>query len=211
MILIFQLKLQKAHLKIAKDLGDRAAQGRAYGNQGNAFSCMGQYETAIKYHKQELTISREVNDRHAECSTHGNLAVTYQQLKIHDKALQHYTHHLKLSRELRDSAGTIHLWKDAFCHMMFSRKFNNFNNIIWWTLKRLLEYFKKYLLSTDNKNIWQFYHTHFYFCRRNQSIEQFRELFLLSEGLSKCYSLLWTIPYPCTRTWRHSRRESSLS
>ena len=52
--------------------------GRAFGNIGNAYSAMGFYEQAIKYHKQELTISKEVNDRSSEASTHGNLAVAYQ-------------------------------------------------------------------------------------------------------------------------------------
>ena len=52
--------------------------GRTFGNIGNAYSAMGFYEQAIKYHKQELTISKEVNDRSSEASTHGNLAVAYQ-------------------------------------------------------------------------------------------------------------------------------------
>jgi tetratricopeptide (TPR) repeat protein len=70
--------LLKAHLAIARALGDRAGMGRAYGNMGNAHSAMGYYEQAIKLHKQELTISKEVNDRSSEASTHGNLAVAYQ-------------------------------------------------------------------------------------------------------------------------------------
>ena len=41
-----------------RQLNDRAGMGRAFGNIGNAYSAMGYYEQAIKYHMQELTISK---------------------------------------------------------------------------------------------------------------------------------------------------------
>ncbi|RVE66183.1 hypothetical protein OJAV_G00124190 [Oryzias javanicus] len=97
------LKLHKAHLSLAQELGDYAAQGRAYGNMGNAFHALGLQEQAVQYHRQELQISLEVNDRPSQASTHGNLAVAFQALGAHDRALQHYLQHLSISRELRDS------------------------------------------------------------------------------------------------------------
>jgi tetratricopeptide (TPR) repeat protein len=72
------------HLKIAKSLGDRASQGRAFGNLGNAYIALKQFDHAVKYHKQEVAISSEVNDRHSEGATHGNLAVAYQALGMYD-------------------------------------------------------------------------------------------------------------------------------
>jgi hypothetical protein len=38
------------HLAIAKELGDRAGEGRAYGNLGNAYGSHGDYAKAIAYH-----------------------------------------------------------------------------------------------------------------------------------------------------------------
>lgn len=55
------LKLHKAHLSLAQELGDYAAQGRAYGNMGNAFHALGLQDQAVQYHRQELQISLEVN------------------------------------------------------------------------------------------------------------------------------------------------------
>lgn len=55
------LKLHKAHLSLAQELGDYAAQGRAYGNMGNAHHALGVYDQAVRYHRQELQISLEVS------------------------------------------------------------------------------------------------------------------------------------------------------
>ncbi|KAL4646585.1 tetratricopeptide repeat protein 28-like isoform X1 [Arapaima gigas] len=96
------LKLHKTHLSIAQELNDYAAQGRAYGNMGNAYNALGMFDQAVRYHRQELQISMEVNDRASQASTHGNLAVAYQALGAHDRALQHYQNHLNIARELRD-------------------------------------------------------------------------------------------------------------
>lgn len=57
------LKLHKAHLSFAQELSDYAAQGRAYGNMGNAYHALGIYDQAVRYHRQELQISLEVTNR----------------------------------------------------------------------------------------------------------------------------------------------------
>lgn len=54
------LKFHKAHLSFAQELSDYAAQGRAYGNMGNAYHALGIYDQAVRYHRQELQISLEV-------------------------------------------------------------------------------------------------------------------------------------------------------
>lgn len=54
------LKFHKAHLSLAQELSDYAAQGRAYGNMGNAYHALGVYDQAVRYHRQELQISLEV-------------------------------------------------------------------------------------------------------------------------------------------------------
>ena len=54
------LKLHKAHLSLAQELADYAAQGRAYGNMGNAYHALGIHDQAVRYHRQELQMSLEV-------------------------------------------------------------------------------------------------------------------------------------------------------
>lgn len=63
------LKLHKAHLSFAQELSDYAAQGRAFGNMGNAYHAMGVFDQAVRYHRQELQISLEVSFLHSSPAT----------------------------------------------------------------------------------------------------------------------------------------------
>ena len=44
------------HLAIAKEVGARAGEGRAYGNLGNAYQSQGGFSKAIEYHTQDLAV-----------------------------------------------------------------------------------------------------------------------------------------------------------
>lgn len=44
--------LCRDNLEIVKDLGDRAALGRAYGSLGNTNYLLGNYRDAIRYHRE---------------------------------------------------------------------------------------------------------------------------------------------------------------
>ena len=55
-------------------MGDRAGEGRAYGNLGNAYKSLGGYEKAIEYHTQDLTIAKEVGDRAGRAGRTGTSA-----------------------------------------------------------------------------------------------------------------------------------------
>lgn len=46
------------NLCLVKELGDRAAQGRAYGNLGNTHYLLGNFLEAIKFHRQVKIINR---------------------------------------------------------------------------------------------------------------------------------------------------------
>ena len=54
------------HLEISKEVGDRAGEGRAYGNLGSAYYSLGDFQKAIEYHERRLKISKEVGDRAGE-------------------------------------------------------------------------------------------------------------------------------------------------
>ena len=44
---------------MAKEVGDRAAESKAYGNLGNGYHSHGGYAKAIEYHGQHLAIAKE--------------------------------------------------------------------------------------------------------------------------------------------------------
>ena len=58
---------------MAKELGDRAGEGGANTNLGNAYQSQGDYAKAIAYHTQHLAIAKEVGDRAGEGGAYGNL------------------------------------------------------------------------------------------------------------------------------------------
>lgn len=49
------------NLCLVKELGDRAAQGRAYGNLGNTHYLLGNFVEAIKFHRQVRTLTYNMN------------------------------------------------------------------------------------------------------------------------------------------------------
>ena len=46
------------NLSLVKELGDRAAQGRAYGNLGNTHYLLGNFVEAIKFHQEVRLLFR---------------------------------------------------------------------------------------------------------------------------------------------------------
>ena len=51
-LILYLLFIFRANLAIVKDLGDRAAQGRACGNLGNTHYLLGNFELAIMFHEE---------------------------------------------------------------------------------------------------------------------------------------------------------------
>ena len=75
------------HLAIAKEVGDRAEEGGAYGNLGNAYQSQGDFSKAIKYHGQCLVIQKEVGDRAGEGRAYGDLGPCCMHLNEYVKAV----------------------------------------------------------------------------------------------------------------------------
>ncbi|XP_069465668.1 G-protein-signaling modulator 1 isoform X2 [Ambystoma mexicanum] len=102
--------LQKAtefyekNLSLVKELGDRAAQGRAYGNLGNTHYLLGNFSEAISFHKERLSIAKEFGDRAAERRAYSNLGNAYIFLGKFDMSAEYYKKTLHLSKHLKDPA-----------------------------------------------------------------------------------------------------------
>ncbi|KAM6327074.1 G-protein-signaling modulator 2 isoform 2-T3 [Podargus strigoides] len=102
--------LQKAanyyeeNLTIVTQLGDRAAQGRAFGNLGNTHYLLGNFRSAVLAHEQRLLIAKEFGDRSAERRAYSNLGNAYIFLGEFETASEYYRRTLQLARQLKDRA-----------------------------------------------------------------------------------------------------------
>ena len=74
------MEYYEKHLTNAKEIGDRAGEGQAYGNLGNAYQSLGDYQKAIEYHEKDLKIAKEIGDRAGEGRAYGNLGNAYKSL-----------------------------------------------------------------------------------------------------------------------------------
>ncbi|PNJ09864.1 GPSM1 isoform 2 [Pongo abelii] len=92
------------NLSLVKELGDRAAQGRAYGNLGNTHYLLGNFTEATTFHKERLAIAKEFGDKAAERRAYSNLGNAHVFLGRFDVAAEYYKKTLQLSRQLRDQA-----------------------------------------------------------------------------------------------------------
>ncbi|CAH3020489.1 unnamed protein product, partial [Porites evermanni] len=99
------IKYHERHLKISKEVADRAGEGKAYGNLGNTYRNLGDFQKAIKYHERHLEISTEVGDRAGEVRAYCNLGNAYDSLGDFQRAIEYHERDLKFSKEVGDRAG----------------------------------------------------------------------------------------------------------
>uniref|UniRef100_A0A7N8XYU1 G protein signaling modulator 1b n=1 Tax=Mastacembelus armatus TaxID=205130 RepID=A0A7N8XYU1_9TELE len=107
------------NLCLVKELGDRAAQGRAYGNLGNTHYLLGNFVEAIKFHLLEkicihknfslichtLQLSRQLRDQVMEAQACYSLGNTYTLLQQYERAIDYHLKHLYIAQELTDRVG----------------------------------------------------------------------------------------------------------
>ncbi|XP_070582112.1 G-protein-signaling modulator 2-like isoform X4 [Ptychodera flava] len=102
--------LQKAtefyeeNLSIVKELGDKAAQGRACGNLGNTHYLLGNFSKAIMFHEERLSIAKEFGDKSAERRAYSNLGNAHVFLGEFEIAAEYYKKTLQIARQLGDLA-----------------------------------------------------------------------------------------------------------
>jgi tetratricopeptide (TPR) repeat protein len=99
------IEYHEQHLAIAKEVGDRAGEGRAYSYLGNAYWLQGDFSKAIKYHGQHLAIAKEVGDRAGKGRAYANLGCAYGSQENYAKAIEYHAQHLAIAKEVDDRAG----------------------------------------------------------------------------------------------------------
>ena len=107
------IEYHERHLKISKEVGDRAGERIAYCYLGNAYHSLGHFQKAIEYHERHLKISKEVGDRAGEGRAYCNLGVAYDGLGDFQKAIEYHERNLKISKEVGDRAGE----GKAYCNL----------------------------------------------------------------------------------------------
>ena len=96
------VEYHERYLKIAKEVGDRSSEEKAYGNLGNAYHSLGDFQRALEYHERHLKIAREVGDRSGEGKAYSNLGNAYHSLGDFQKALDYHKRRLKIAKEIGD-------------------------------------------------------------------------------------------------------------
>ena len=79
-------------------MGDKAGEGRAYGNLGIAYRSLGDFHKAIEYHECDLQIAKEVGDKAGEGRAYGNLGNAYNSLGDFHKAIEYHERGLQIAK-----------------------------------------------------------------------------------------------------------------
>ena len=75
---------------ICQEIGDRKREGTLYGNLGNLFYKVGDYDKAEEYYENALAIRIETQDRKGEATDHGNLGNVFLRLGKFPKAKKYF-------------------------------------------------------------------------------------------------------------------------
>jgi tetratricopeptide (TPR) repeat protein len=100
-----QIRWLEIALAAARRLQDRAGEGFALGNLGNACDNLGKTRRAIQFFEQALLIHREIGDRRGEGNDLGNLGRAYAALGETRRAIKFYEQRLPIAREIGDRRG----------------------------------------------------------------------------------------------------------
>ncbi|CAH8826474.1 unnamed protein product [Trichobilharzia szidati] len=94
----------KMGLELARELGDRPAEGRALGSLANIYYLMSNFNEAIECYEARLKIAKEYGDLVAQRRAHSNIGNTYIFLADFNSAVEHYREALQLSICLKDAS-----------------------------------------------------------------------------------------------------------
>ncbi len=98
----YRLRYLERELKIAKEAGDKAGEGRVYSNLGDAYQGLGNFKTAIDYYERCQKIAKEVGDKVMEGSTYCDLSKAYYSLGNFKTVIEYLERYLKIAREVGD-------------------------------------------------------------------------------------------------------------
>ena len=86
--------------RIAKLIGNKTLEGKAYSNLGNAHSFLGDFTKAIEYHKQGRRIANQVGNKNLEGNSYICLGNAYHSLGEMEEADQSFQEALDISKQV---------------------------------------------------------------------------------------------------------------
>jgi predicted ATPase/serine/threonine protein kinase/Tfp pilus assembly protein PilF len=96
------LELMEGSLSLARELGDRRAEGTSLGNLGSLRREQGRIDNASVYYEQALAIARELGEHRSEGIWLGSLGNVHKEQGRIAEGLEYYEQALAISRELGD-------------------------------------------------------------------------------------------------------------
>lgn len=94
------VKYHQQATEIAKEIGNRRAEGSNLGYLGNAYRNLGELRKSIEYHEDALKIAKEIGNMRGEVRWLGNLGNSYCILGEPERAIECCEHALKITREI---------------------------------------------------------------------------------------------------------------
>lgn len=83
------------------ELGEKAKEGKAYGNLGRVHRSLRDFKQAIRYHELQLSIAQKENSKADEAMAYHDLACNLESLDLLTEARERYQSSAKLLYELR--------------------------------------------------------------------------------------------------------------
>jgi len=99
------IKYHQQAMEIAKEIGNKHAEGNNLGYLGNAYRNLGELRKAIEYYEQALKIAKETVSRYEEETWLGNLGNAYRNLGESRRGIEYHEKALEIAKEIEDKRG----------------------------------------------------------------------------------------------------------
>ena len=111
------INYHERHLNIAKEVGDKAGEGGAYGNLGNAYASLDDFKTATDYHERDLKIVKEVGDKNGTATSFYNLGKNFELQQSLPEAINCFHSSVKMFNIIRHDLKGKDDWKISYRNM----------------------------------------------------------------------------------------------
>lgn len=98
------VQCHEQHLKIAKDLGNKREEARAYSNLGSAYHYRRNFDKAMSYHNYVLELAQELMEKAIEMRAYAGLGHAARCMQDLERAKQYHEQQLGIAEDLKDRA-----------------------------------------------------------------------------------------------------------
>ena len=107
----------KRHLKLVKEVGEKAEEGVAYGSLGSAYCGLGDCKTAIDYNECQVKVAKEVGDKDGEGLGYVSLGKSFELQGSLSKALDCFNSSVRMFNIIRHDLKGKDKWKSNYCNI----------------------------------------------------------------------------------------------